>query len=827
MSIANREPSRHHGSPVKLFLFRGADPSAESLVRSINLMPGNTEFGYGTTVVYRTQTEGGTTVETQALNRMNGAAANDFIASIDEMRATFPNLEHVSLVVTWFGDDLRAGNCLVEPRVGAKGITTSPYSWQAGGLTRASAKQTTGGQDGSPADRTIYEAITVLKARGLSVTLHPMIFMDISGGNGLPDPYGLSEQAPYPWRGRVTCHPAPGMPSTVDGTAAAVTQVNAFFGDHIATNFSWDSVNLRVNFSGSGGFQYFRFILHMATIAAAAGADGILIGSSLVGLTSVRGASGTNPAVAKLKTLAARVRTIMGAGAQISYSADWTEYHSLAVSGNRLFHMDPLWSDDNISYVGVAAYFPLSDWREGKTHLDWRAGFTSLHDLNYLKSNVEGGEHYDWIYASDADRVNQVRTPLSDPFNKPWVQRAKDIVGWLTNAHYDRLAGVEQSFSTAWVPSSKQIVFTELGCGAVNKGSNLPHQSDDLRMRHPAAAVPFTTGAPDAAIQRAYIEAALDYWHPDGEHNQGVVNWNRSSVWCWDARPYPVFPSQSYSDSSAWSTGHWLNGRLMPGRGFNAGHASFGPYAFNNGETAIERAGIIYQPWPIKHSDLHSAGDLDKSDVTVTMALHNGLLGEFVAFPPSQVVNLTIFQGHVEDPATLTNYPAVWLGRVTASEVADYELSLSCAPVSSSIQRPGLRRNYQLGCPHVLYGSECRARKSAATRTRTAATVTSNNVTLVGDILAERAACIGGTLEWTRADGKREIRTITNVSADGFTLSIRGGTRGLTAGMSLSIVFGCARNMAACRDIHNNIINFGGQPFIPLDNPLSQKNNYY
>ena len=124
-------------------------------------------------------------------------------------------------------------------------------------------------------------------------------------------------------------------------------------------------------------------------------------------------------------------------------------------------------------------------------------------------------------------------------------------------------------------------------------------------------------------------------------------------------------------------------------------------------------------------------------------------------------------------------------------------------------------------------GSECRARKSAATRTRTAATVTSNNVTLVGDILAERAACIGGTLEWTRADGKREIRTITNVSADGFTLSIRGGTRGLTAGMSLSIVFGCARNMAACRDIHNNIINFGGQPFIPLDNPLSQKNNYY
>lgn len=46
-----RERSRSQGSPVKLFLFKGVDPSVESLVRSITLMPGNTEFGYGTTTV--------------------------------------------------------------------------------------------------------------------------------------------------------------------------------------------------------------------------------------------------------------------------------------------------------------------------------------------------------------------------------------------------------------------------------------------------------------------------------------------------------------------------------------------------------------------------------------------------------------------------------------------------------------------------------------------------------------------------------------------------------------------------------------------------------
>ena len=38
----------------------------------------------------------------------------------------------------------------------------------------------------------------------------------------------------------------------------------------------------------------------------------------------------------------------------------------------------------------------------------------------------------------------------------------------------------------------------------------------------------------------------------------------RSSVWCWDARPYPAFPDfdDVWSDGVNWATGHWLNGRL-------------------------------------------------------------------------------------------------------------------------------------------------------------------------------------------------------------------------------------------------------------------------
>lgn len=832
MTIAAREQSRHHGSPVKLYLFRGADPSVESMVRSIVLRPGNTEFGLGTTRVdiVRTETVGEGENATEAevgipLNRRTGSPLNDFQVAVNDMLATFPHLEHVTLQVAWFGTDLRAAECSVQPQVGFKGQNTVPYEWHVGGLSRSSARQTLHGIDGSPSDQSIYEAITHLKSRGLQVTLQPIIFMDVHGASSLPSPWG-GAQSSHPWSGSITCHPAPGQSGSPDATADATTQINTFFGNHPAEGFSWNNTTKRVEYSGGGGFGYFRFILHMATIAAAAGADGFLIGSSLPGLTQVRGAGSVNPAVAKLKTLASRARSILGSSVTISYSAYWSEYHSQTIGNDVLFHMDPLWSDANIDYVGIANYLPLSDWRDGKSHLDWQGGFTSIHDINYLKSNIEGGELYDWRYTSSANRDSQSRTPISDSaYGKPWVFRLKDIRRWWQNQHFGRSGGVEASSPSAWVPSGKPIRFTELGCAAVDKGSNRPDYAGGWRNPGSLASIYYSNGTPDAAIQRAYIEAHLDYWRPgNGNNESGMVQWDRSSVAYWDARPYPTFPQQNYADSGYWAAGHWLTGRLSPGRGFASG--SFGPYAFTNAETAISRAGITYQPWPIKNSDIHSAGDLDKSDITVSLAMQNALLSEFVAFPPSQVVNLTIFSGHTEDVATLTDYPAVWLGRVIAAEVEDNELRLRCSPVSSSIQRPGLRRNYQLGCPHVLFGPQCGAIKRAATIARTVGSRTSNTVTITAPITVNRTAYIGGTVEWV-ASGKREVRTITNVSSDGSVLTLRGGTRGLQSGHAISVILGCARTMAACLNIHNNIVNFGGQPFIPRENPLSQKNQYY
>ncbi len=75
---------------------------------------------------------------------------------------------------------------------------------------------------------------------------YPFLFMDIAGGNTLTDPYtGASGQGAYPWRGRITCDPAPGVAGSPDKTAAAATQVNAFFGAATSADYSVDGTSVR------------------------------------------------------------------------------------------------------------------------------------------------------------------------------------------------------------------------------------------------------------------------------------------------------------------------------------------------------------------------------------------------------------------------------------------------------------------------------------------------------------------------------------------------------------------------------------------------------
>jgi GTA TIM-barrel-like domain/Putative phage tail protein len=547
--------------------------SAASLVRALTIIPGSTEFGYGKTIVTR-ETSSGVTVSE---NAHATAARSDWDVSIDEMTGLCRNLDAASLVVSWFGDDLRCGQCQIKPGVEVAAKATSPEQWTVNGLTRNTAHvvSTINGSPaygGTPSDSSVVAAITDLKARGLNVVFYPFLLMDVPDPNSLPDPYGGAGQGSYPWRGRLTASVAPGLPGTPDKTAAAATQVANFVGTAQPAHFTTSGTT--VSYTGPDEWSYRRMILHYAKLCAAAGGvDTFLIGSELRGLTTLRSSASAFPFVAALVQLATDVKSILPS-AKISYAADWTEYFGYQPqdgSNDVRFHLDPLWSSASIDFIGIDNYMPMSDWRDGRQHTDYIAGTKSINDLAYLKSNITGGEGFDWYYASQANRDAQTRTPITDgAYNKPWVYRSKDIKSWWLNQHLDRAGGVEAESPTAWVPQSKPVWFTEAGCPAVDKGTNSPNLFFDAKSSE-SAYPPYSSGLRDDLMQNRYIRALQDYWNASGAHNPlssvyggKMLDAARIFYWTWDSRPFPVFPALDtvWSDGPNYEKGHWLTGRL-------------------------------------------------------------------------------------------------------------------------------------------------------------------------------------------------------------------------------------------------------------------------
>lgn len=542
-------------------------------VEGVALIPGTGEYSLATTPVnYGSENEA-----RWSANINSPSGKTDFVTSLEALDEELPELKAASLVVSWFGSDLRASACIVQPKVEDPDIEGEEMPWGVAGLGRGDAPVIEVGTDGrpiyggTPADEAVIEAIQAMNTAGKAVMFYPFILMDQLDGNTLPDPYtGEDGQPALPWRGRITLDLAPEVDGSIDGTAAAANDVATFFGTVTASDFSVQ--DCEVTYSGPEEWTLSRFILHYAALCkAAGGVDAFCIGSEMRGLTQIRSAHNEFPAVAAFRALAAEVRAIVGTETKISYASDWSEYFGYQPqdgTGDRLFHLDPLWADPNIDFIGIDNYMPLSDWREGVDHVDAQ-DWDDIYNLGYLQSNIEGGEGYDWYYDSVEARAAQIRTPITDgEHDEAWIYRYKDIRNWWGNLHYERMDGVRANDPTDWLPGQKPIWFTEYGCAAIDKGTNQPNKFLDLKSSE--SSLPrYSDGARDDLIQMQYLRAMIGYWaqpenNPQGiEYDGDMINMSRAYVWAWDVRPYPFFPNnlELWSDGESYARGHWLNGR--------------------------------------------------------------------------------------------------------------------------------------------------------------------------------------------------------------------------------------------------------------------------
>lgn len=251
-------------------------------------------------------------------------------------------------------------------------------------------------------------------------------------------------------------------------------------------------------------------------------------------------------------------------------------------------------------------------------------------------------------------------------------------------------------------------------------------------------------------------------------------------------------------------------------------------YAYTDAEANITFDGIEYKATPFDRDNIKSSGSLDNSDIAMKAPRTIELADLFRIYPPDREVSVIIRQGHIGDPDE--QFLVAWTGRILSAAFNGNEVTFTCQPVSTAMRRAGLRRHWQYSCPHALYGPQCQANQAAATSTTTLASSTGNSVTLPSDWATtdRKPKYVGGMVTWVGVGAQTERRMVIRVVGD--TLVLAGLVRNLAIGQEVKVVLGCNHRGGLgddCIVLHNNILNYGGDLWIPTKNPVGQVNNFY
>ncbi len=286
--------------------------SVEDLVKAMVMIPGSGEYVYDTIIQKKSVLLPSSAVmSTTILNSHNHYNIANSIHSLNQLQITCQNIEWISPVVCWFGNNINARDCTIKPAVEFKDVNLS-YSeeWLVGGYNRNTAYEITKDNfnnplyGGSVNDASVVRYLTEIKKRKLNIMFYPMFFLDVQK---------------KPWRGRLTTDP------------------------QYITNF----------FQKKHGYN--DFILHYANLVKDH-VNAFVIGSELIGLTKIR--NGDNfPAIDELIKLAHLVKQIVGPNILVTYAADWSEYHH---TEGGWYNLDPLWASSDIDFIGIDAYFPVT-----------------------------------------------------------------------------------------------------------------------------------------------------------------------------------------------------------------------------------------------------------------------------------------------------------------------------------------------------------------------------------------------------------------------------------------------------------------------------------
>lgn len=245
----------------------------------------------------------------------------------------------------------------------------------------------------------------------------------------------------------------------------------------------------------------------------------------------------------------------------------------------------------------------------------------------------------------------------------------------------------------------------------------------------------------------------------------------------------------------------------------------FNRWYYTSADEDVSIDQVNYRAVPIDRDPLKVSTENSNSEFSVRFPLDAEFLDLFRVSPPAGLVTLLCERFHRTDSEDERSI--VFKGRVVNVGWGLEEAEVHCESSAQTIKRMGLRRHYQYGCPHMLYGGDCGVNRADYQVNGTASNINGLQVDVTAAANYDDGWFAGGYVEFTHeALGTTERIAISDSLQDSGRITLFSHPVGLSSGSDLKLFAGCDRTFATCTAKFDNATGYGGQPFIPTKNPF-------
>jgi uncharacterized phage protein (TIGR02218 family) len=228
---------------------------------------------------------------------------------------------------------------------------------------------------------------------------------------------------------------------------------------------------------------------------------------------------------------------------------------------------------------------------------------------------------------------------------------------------------------------------------------------------------------------------------------------------------------------------------------------------YTSGDAPISHEGNTYEPVAIERSSLSYDSELEVTTMTVTVGALRDEMRDYLVQNPMAQTWVSVLRVHRGAGDT----SVVFIGQVRGLSFQGAAAEAECVGFEHFLKMKIPTIYFQPSCNNIIFDNRCGLNKNNYAVTTTA----------TGDGKGLSAEAFGskpdGFFNYGWMEYGRQKRMV--VSHNGTGILLQYPFTDWENGSTVTVYAGCDQRITTCRDRFNNVKNFYGTPYVPIENP--------